>query len=469
MSLPAAVETILEQHNVLFEITDTPDFSDSKGIPIDHYMNWEGALRCVLLSNKEGKLLQVIVPAKSLLDLNAIESLTSCRWQAASDAEIASITSRSSLFSLPALPQLAEVQTLLDESILELDQVIIESGGETGLLKIPQQSFQQLLACTLTGQIHIPIDQKKNCYTHNDDINAITTAVEQFTNKRVKQRLEDTLEFPPLPDTAQRIIKLRVNPDADIKDLTDIVELDPSLAAQVVSWANSPYYAVLGDIKSVQDAVVRVLGFDLVMNLALGLALGKTLKIPKDQPRGLTDYWQQSIYTAACIEELVKKITPKQRPEQGIACLAGLLHNFGYLILADVFPPYFSSICRYIEANPHLGHSDIEHHLIGIDREQLGSWLMRIWNMPEEVSTALRHQHNQHYNGEYCKYANILFVAKHLLSKHGIGDAPLLDIPISMYQHLGLDQKDAEDAVANVVDCVQDIENMASNMAKGAS
>lgn len=469
MSLPAAVESILEQHNILFEITETPDFSGSRGIPIDHYMNWQGALRCVLLSNEQGKLLQVIVPAKSLLDLHAIESLTSCQWRAASAEEIAKITGKSRLFSLPALPQLAEVQTLLDASILELDQVVMESGGETGLIKIPQESFQQLLACTLTGDIHIPLQQRENQYSLENDIHAIGTAVEKFTDKRIKQRLEDTLEFPPLPDTAQRIIKLRVNPEADIKDLTDIVELDPSLAAQVVSWANSPYYAVLGDIKSVHDAVVRVLGFDLVMNLALGLALGKTLKMPDDYPRGLSSYWQQSIYTAACIEELVKKIPPQQRPGQGMACLAGLLHNFGYLILAEVFPPYFSSICRHVEVNAHLGHSDIEHHLIGIDREQLGSWLMSIWNMPEEVSVALRHQHSLHYSGEHSDYANVLFVAKHLLSKHGIGDAPILDIPASMYQRLGLDQIDAEEAVAKIVECAQDIESMAKNMEQGAS
>ena len=52
-------------------------------------------------------------------------------------------------------------------------------------------------------------------------------------------------------------------------------------AAQVVSWAASPYYAAPGKIKSVHDAIVRVLGFDLVLNLALGLALGRSLSLPK--------------------------------------------------------------------------------------------------------------------------------------------------------------------------------------------
>lgn len=62
-----------------------------------------------------------------------------------------------------------------------------------------------------------------------------------------------------------------------------------------------------------EDAIVRVLGFDLVINLALGLALGKTLSLPKDHPQQATPYWQQSIYTAAVIEGLTRAMPRAQR------------------------------------------------------------------------------------------------------------------------------------------------------------
>ncbi len=111
-----------------------------------------------------------------------------------------------------------------------------------------------------------------------------------------------------MADTAQKIIKLRVDPDATIDDITGVVETDPALAAQVVSWAAAPYYASPGKIRSVEDAIVRVLGFDLVINLALGLALGKTLSLPKNHPQHTTPYWHQSIYTAAVIEGLTRAV-----------------------------------------------------------------------------------------------------------------------------------------------------------------
>ncbi|MEG6659175.1 HDOD domain-containing protein, partial [Pseudomonas aeruginosa] len=130
-------------------------------------------------------------------------------------------------------------------------------------------------------------------------------------------------------------------------------------------------------------AIVRVLGFDLVINLALGLALGKSLSLPKDQPQQATPYWQQAIYTAAVIEGLTRAMPRELRPESGLSYLGGLLHNFGYLVLAHVFPPHFSLICRHLEVNPHLGHAYIEQHLLGITREQIGAWLMRVWDMPD--------------------------------------------------------------------------------------
>ena len=75
-----------------------------------------------------------------------------------------------------------------------------------------------------------------------------------------------------------------------------------------------------------------------MINLALGLALGKTLSLPKDHPQQATPYWQQAIYTAAVIEGLTRAMPRAQRPEAGLTYLAGLLHNFGYLLLAHVFP-----------------------------------------------------------------------------------------------------------------------------------
>ena len=191
------------------------------------------------------------------------------------------------LKTLPGLPPLTSSPCLYDERLLQVPSLLIESGQPGVLLELDTESFKRLLSKASAGRFGEPLSNiRLNLDRPDDDRAEITQAVHAFTARRIQQRLEETIEIPPLPETAQKIIKLRVDPDATVDDITGVVETDPALAAQVVSWAASPYYAAPGKIRSVEDAIVRVLGFDLVINLALGLALGKTLSLPKDQQIG---------------------------------------------------------------------------------------------------------------------------------------------------------------------------------------
>ncbi|MNO59279.1 HDOD domain protein [compost metagenome] len=199
-----------------------------------------------------------------------------------------------------------------------------------------------------------------------------------------------------------------------------------------------------------------------MINLALGLALGKTLSLPKDHPQQTTPYWQKSIYTAAVIEGLTRAMPRAERPEAGLTYLAGLLHNFGYLVLAHVFPPHFSLICRHLEVNPHLCHSYVEQHLLGISREQIGAWLMRFWDMPEELSTALRFQNDPGYAEEHAAYPNLVCLAVRLLRQRGIGAGPVESIPDELLERLSLSRSKAEDVVNKVLEAEVLLRELAS-------
>lgn len=213
------------------------------------------------------------------------------------------------LSRLPGLPPLTSSPCLYEERLLQQPRLLVESGQPGLLVEVAGADFKRLLSKASAGNFAVPLsDIRPNLDRPHDDRAEITQAVQSFTARRIQKRLEETIEIPPLPHTAQKIIKLRVNPEATVDDITGVVETDPALAAQVISWAASPYYAAPGRIRSVEDAIVRVLGFDLVINLALGLALGKTISLPNDKPQDATPYWQQAIYTAAVIEGLTRAI-----------------------------------------------------------------------------------------------------------------------------------------------------------------
>lgn len=447
MAIPAAVDSLLRQHNIQYDVEALPPHTL---LPAD-------AARAALLHDGEHRL-HVLYPAHSLLDINALRRMTGLELRAVPKDITEQLCVRRNFAQLPTVPGAMGIPTILDKKLLSGNTLALNSGEESNWLHVNVDQFKQSLHDVTLGDFSIDLATLQSSNLDAvDDIDQINQAVANFTQLRIKQRLEETLEIPPLPDTAARILKLRVDPNADVRHLTSLVETDPPLAAQVISWATSPYYGYTGKVKSVHDAIVRVLGFDVVLNLALGLALGKSLNMPKDAPRGFTSYWHQAVFCATAVEALAGCIPVKQRPEVGVAYLSGLLHNFGYLVMAEVFPPHFSSYCRFQEANRHVSYTAIERHLLGVTRDQIASWLMKLWSMPAEVCDAVRFQNEAEYTGENSAYANLIYVAMRLLRRFNIGNAPLESIPAEMFESLHLDPERAVQAIQHVVDASEEI------------
>lgn len=462
MPLSASVIQFLDHLELDYQLTeplDTPVWHDQQ-------LRNSAAARATLLENDYERVL-AIFPADTLLDLSAVNKLLGRNLTAMDPGAMRSLYEKYQLSSVPALPGLAGLTTVVDQGLYDRPRLYLDAGSRAQMLDLPQKSFQKLAKDAINGEIAIPLASLERPL-EGDDVTLISESVKQFTELRVKERLEETLELPPLPDTAQRIIQLRVNPNADISDLAHIVETDPSLAAQVVSWAASPYYSAPGKIKSIHDAIVRVLGFDMVLNLALGLSLGKTLGMPNDGVFGVTRYWQQSVYMAAAMEGLVTAIPRDHRPGFGMAYLSGLVFNFGYLVMAEVFPPYFTKLCRTLEVNPHVDHTLAEKHLLGLTRDHIASWLMELWNMPEEVVFALRYQNEPDCEGELAPYAKLLFVARRLLAQRGLPCGPKLEVPMQVYLDLHLDPVKAEATIDNILESSAELEHIAAQMAPAA-
>jgi HD-like signal output (HDOD) protein/prolyl-tRNA editing enzyme YbaK/EbsC (Cys-tRNA(Pro) deacylase) len=433
---------------------------DYREVPDHPALDPARKVQAVLLDDSVG-ILMVLFTQSHLLDLNRLADLIGRRMTALAPDRLQTLLDKQGLSLLPGLPALINSPCLYEEQLLQQSTLLISAGEPGQLLEITREDFKRLLKNASVGGFGEPLSAIKLDYA-GDDGEAITRAVQAFTARRIQQRLEATIELPPLAESVRRIMRLRSDPEVTIDEITSVVETDPALAAQVMSWASSSYYASQSKIRSVEDAIVRVLGVDLVINLALSLSLGKSLSLPKDNPQSSTPYWQQSIYTAAVIEGLTRAIPREQRPEVGMTYLGGLLHNFGYLLLAYVFPPHFSLICRHLEVNPHVSHSLIEQHLLGISREQMGAWLMRFWGMPDELAIAVRFQHDPAYIGTDAAYPNLVCLALGLLRNHGIGHGASAPIPDALFERLGVTRDKAEAVVSKVLEAEVLLREMAA-------
>ncbi len=459
MSVPSSVLALLESQNVRFNVTKVD--GNGRKLSLVAGMAAPCLVKSMLLQDSRGRV-QVLFPADYILDLDAMFRQLGRRFEALEASSIRPLISSQKLSGIPAIPRWQGMPTLVDSSLLKRDKVMLESGHFGHVLELNRDDFRQMIAGAEVGSFTQQAPTLVNDPTLDEK--QILTAVSKFTERRIRQRLDETLELPPLPETAQRIIRLRADPHADISDLTNIVEIDPSLAAQVVSWAASPYYSAPGKIKSVHDAIVRVLGFDMVLNLALGLSLGKTLNMEAMTTRDIDHYWRGAVYTAAVVEGLVTSIERPHRPGFGMAYLSGLLNNFGQLVLAEIFPPHFLNINRIAVANPHLPAAAIEQHLIGVTGNQIAAWLLDNWNMPAEVVTALRQKYNPAYKGDAHEYAKLIYLAHHLLASVGFIDSLNVELPEAMFEDLHLDPSTARITVENILQSGEDLDAIAEKM-----
>lgn len=401
-------------------------------------------MRLVLLHDREGKLL-ALLPGDALLDLNRLWRLAEREVQPVKAEDARRFFAQPALATAAGQAQLFSLPLLIDSRCAGRGGECRElhSGWQCALSALPEHERVRVGAFALTPQ------PPAEAVALSDD-QVIDRAVERFTGLRVRQRLDDLLGLPGLSDTMRSIVQLRSDPDAGVDDLVPVVKRDPSLSAQVMGWASSPYYAAPGKVRSIEDAVIRVLGFDLVINLALGVAMGKVLQLPEDTPRGSVYYWDQAIRTATLCEILAARSRLEERPRPGLAYLAGLLHNFGYLVLGYLFPPYFSRLSRYIEANPHLEQQQVELEVLHVTREQIGGWLLENWKLPEEVCAAVRFQQLPERAGEHETYARLLYLASRLLRAEGLSDGPWMPVPETLFNQLALDWDQALAAVAEL-------------------
>ncbi len=391
-------------------------------------------LRLLLMHDAQGKYL-VIVPALLEVKSDLLAKATGRKLQAVTPQALQRFFRQPGVRRVSGQRKLFEsIPLIVDERVTDNSLGVLEAS--TGML-FDEALTESCLQAAPRARLGMLLDYPP---TRGDaDTEEISDAIHKFTSKRLSERVEETLSLPTLSPTAQKLMKLRGDPDAGVDDLLPVVSNDPSYSAQAMSWANSPMFAAPGGAHSLDDAVVRILGFDLVVNLGLSLVLGKELNLPVKGPRGAVPYWQRSLATAFLAERLGKQIPVKIRPQKGLVYLSGLLHNFGTLLLGHVFPPQYDQVCEALTLNPHLDAWKVERSVLGVDSPQLAAWLFSYWGLPEELVNAIRWQNQPEKIQDETNLPMLLSLCSRVLREQGMSDGPVTALAPEMFNALGLE------------------------------
>jgi len=439
MSISQSVIELIRQRNVQYtvlshDVTRTlEETADSITAP------YAKMLRAVIMSDGERHVMAVL-PVTHVLDFKAIQAKLGKELHVSSYHDFSEKFTCCEYGSVPPIGEPFGLPIFIDHSIAQLDEVYFEPGSHTVAVKMRGIDYIELVGKNNLGHFAYPLTSLADT-----DVSTIRYA----SPLDMKRRIEEIYELPAMPDIAARILELSKDEDASIVELSDIVQTDPSLSAQTLRYANSSLFGYRGEIDSIQDAIVRVLGFDMAMNMALGVSVGKSFRNQVDGPLGMDSFWRHSVACATLTQKLSKLMPAKQRPKAGMVYLAGLLHNFGFLLLGHLFQPEFYLLNKMAAANPNTPIPELEQQVLGMGRArdviemghaQMGAWLMEAWGLPESVCATVREHHNGNYSGEHNIYIKLVQLSNRLLKHVGIGDEENADIPEGIYAELGLDE-----------------------------
>ncbi len=412
----------------------------------------ESRVRAVIMGDRQGEV-QVIAPHRALLDVNALQTATG-RELRARDYRVEEPAS--------AVPGWYGLPVMVEESLIHQRELALATTEPGSFLRA--RGSELAAEGGAAARFCVPVSADPTAPDRAGDLDAIGTTLSRFTAQRMQERIDQTLHIPPLPETARRIVALQSDPHFDLDDLVQIVETDPSIAARIMGWANSGFYNPNPPAATINDAIMRILGFDTVMSMALGMALGQTLRLPEVQVRGLPTFWLEAVCTAAAMEALARQMPRSDRPASGLCYLAGLLANFGTLVVGHVFPHQYQTICALQEANRHLPHTHVDQHVLQLPREVLCAALLECWSLPEAVTDAIRFQYLPTYQGANRTYVRLLRLTRKLLGSQGLADHPP-DLPESAeLEELGLGHESLKTVVELLNASSDQLDRLGSNL-----
>lgn len=191
--------------------------------------------------------------------------------------------------------------------------------------------------------------------------------------------------LPALSTTVTQLLSMLSDEDLEVNDLAKVIEQDPGLTARVIGLANAAYFARSTPVVTVAEAIIRVLGLQMVKTLAFSIALCGAFDTSKCPGFRLDYYWFLAFGGGQLARKLVMKMDKADKPDPDSIYLSGLLLNLGVLVLVHEFPRDYAQVLAQLNREPEQDVESLEREMVGINSREAGEWLTHRWQLPDFV------------------------------------------------------------------------------------
>ena len=133
-----------------------------------------------------------------------------------------------------------------------------------------------------------------------------------------------------------------------------------------------------------------VMGFNTVKNAVVSVTVLDTLGFKETlRDFDIAAFWRHSIGVAVLAKQLAgeSRLVPVED-----AFMTGLLHDIGKIIMVRYFRDEFAKVLQKMREDK-CSFADAETEVAAIDHVQIGAYLVRKWQLPENVIEAVAGHH----------------------------------------------------------------------------
>lgn len=243
---------------------------------------------------------------------------------------------------------------------------------------------------------------------------------------------------------AFRTIVERINdPSASVANVSEAIELDPTVAAKTLRLANSSLYGYPHEIETLHRAVT-IIGLQQIRQIVLSTVVIEHFRGLPVIGVDMASFWRHSLATA-----LLARGIARYRREANVErlYLFGLLHDIGRLLMFLYLGRHAEELIDLREREGDLMFV-AERRYMGFDHAQIGSALLERWDMTPAHVEATRYHHEPLEAPAFPVEASIVHVADSLANAMRLGSSGERMVPPvsrEAFERIGLNMDQCEE------------------------
>lgn len=293
------------------------------------------------------------------------------------------------------------IQFKPDVLVTELD-IITDSGIE--LLKAAQKLMPEVIRIVLSSE---PDAQSETVLRAAQSAHrflakpckgeAMIEHIEKATQLRkllnsaeLREIIGGIPALPSLPQLYNELVSALESPLMSVADIGEIIARDVSMTGRILHLVNSAFFGLPRKISNPQEAAV-LLGINVLKSLVLYVKLFFAAPDSSFPGMSLDDIWAHSSKTARLSRDIARDLGLNGRSLED-AFLAGMLHDFGKLLLLDQ-TLYLHRVSTVMSENTDMSFAEAEYKRFSTSHAEIGAYLLGLWGLPDVVVEAVACHH----------------------------------------------------------------------------